>query len=100
MKYQFRFLHTNRLYEESHFANRLAQWPFYPESNPIGHGQMDGKKLASDYSIINYARENDMIIVTKDVEFRKASEENNFPLILLDNEEILKMIVEKLKFFS
>jgi predicted nuclease of predicted toxin-antitoxin system len=62
--------------------------------------QMDGKKLASDYSIINYARENDMIIVTKDVEFRKASEENNFPLILLDNEEILKMIVEKLKFFS
>ena len=61
--------------------------------------QMDGKKLASDYSIINYARENDMIIVTKDVEFRKASEENNFPLILLDNEEILKMIVEKLKFF-
>ena len=62
--------------------------------------QMEGKKLASDYSIINYARENDMIIVTKDVEFRKASEENNFPLILLDNEEILKMSVEKLKFFS
>ena len=62
--------------------------------------QMEGKKLASDYSIINYARENDMIIVTKDVEFRKASEENNFPLILLDNEEILKMIVEKLKIFS
>ena len=62
--------------------------------------QMEGKKLASDYSINNYARENDMIIVTKDVEFRKASEENNFPLILLDNEEILKMIVEKLKFFS
>ena len=62
--------------------------------------QMEGKKLASDYSIINYARENDMIIVTKDAEFRKASEENNFPLILLDNEEILKMIVEKLKFFS
>ena len=62
--------------------------------------QKEGKKLASDYSIINYARENDMIIVTKDVEFRKASEENNFPLILLDNEEILKMIVEKLKIFS
>jgi len=59
----------------------------------------DGKKLASDYSIINYARENDMIIVTKDTEFRKASEENNFPLILLDDEEILKVIVEKLKKF-
>ncbi len=56
-----------------------------------------GQKLGSDYSIITYARENDMIIVTKDTEFRKASEENNFPLILLDEEEILKVIVEKLK---
>jgi rRNA-processing protein FCF1 len=46
---------------------------------------------------INYARENDMIIITKDTEFRKASEENDFPLILLDDEEILKVIVEKLK---
>ena len=61
--------------------------------------QLEGKKLASDYSIINYARENDMIIVTKDTEFRKASEENNFSLILLDDEEILKVIVEKLKNF-
>ncbi len=58
-----------------------------------------GQKLGSDYSIITYARENDMIIVTKDTEFRKASEENNFPLILLDDEEILKVIVEKLKQF-
>ncbi len=59
--------------------------------------QIEGKKLGSDYSIINYARENNMIIVTKDTEFRKASEENNFPLVLLDDEEILKVIVEKLK---
>lgn len=61
--------------------------------------QIAGKKLASDYSIINYARENDMIIVTKDTEFRKASEENNFPLILLDDEEIFQVILEKLKQF-
>lgn len=61
--------------------------------------QIAGKKLSSDYSIINYARENNMIIVTKDTEFRKASEENDFPLILLDDEEILKVIVEKLKNF-
>ncbi len=59
--------------------------------------QIEGKKLGSDYSIINYARENNMIIVTKDTEFRKASEENNFPLILLDDEEIFNVIVEKLK---
>jgi len=61
--------------------------------------QTMGKKLGSDYSIINYARENNMIIVTKDTEFRKASEENDFPLILLDDEEILKVILEKLKKF-
>ena len=61
--------------------------------------QINGIKLGSDYSIINYARENNMIIVTKDTEFRKASEGNNFPLILLDDEEILKVIVEKLKQF-
>jgi len=40
-----------------------------------------------------------MIIVTKDTEFRKASEENDFPLILLDDEEILTVILEKLKKF-
>ena len=61
--------------------------------------QIKGKKLGSDYSIINYARENNMIIVTKDTEFRKASEENDFPLILLDDEEILKVIVDRLKKF-
>ncbi len=61
--------------------------------------RMEGKKLASDPSVIRYAQENDMIIVTKDTEFRKASEENDFPLILLDDEEILKVIVEKLKKF-
>lgn len=62
--------------------------------------QIAGKKLSSDYSVINFARENNMIIVTKDTEFRKASEENNFPLILLDDEEILKVIIEKLKKFA
>lgn len=61
--------------------------------------QNSGIKLGSDYSIINYARANDMIIVTKDTEFRKASEENDFPLILLDDQEILKVIVDKLKKF-
>ncbi|MBI1662761.1 MAG: DUF5615 family PIN-like protein [Nitrosopumilus sp.] len=58
---------------------------------------MAGEKLGSDFSIIKYAQENNLIIVTKDKEFRKASEENDFPLILLDDEEILKVIIQKLK---
>lgn len=61
---------------------------------------MAGEKLGSDFSIIQYAQKNNLIIVTKDKEFRKASEENNFPLILLDDEEILKVIIEKLKKFN
>jgi len=60
---------------------------------------MEGKKLHTDYSIINYARENDMILVTRDTESGQACGENNLSCILLDNDEIFKIILEKLKNF-
>ncbi len=56
-----------------------------------------GLKLRTDYSIINYARENDMLLVTRDTESGQACAENNLPCILLDNDEIFKLVVEKLK---
>jgi predicted nuclease of predicted toxin-antitoxin system len=56
-----------------------------------------GLKLRTDYSIINYARENDMLLVTRDTESGQACAENNLPCILLDNDEIFKIVVEKLK---
>ena len=59
----------------------------------------DGKKLHTDYSIINYAKENDMILVTRDTESGQACEENDLPCILLDNDEIFKIVLEKLKSF-
>jgi predicted nuclease of predicted toxin-antitoxin system len=59
----------------------------------------EGKKLHADYSVINYARENNMILVTRDTENGIACNENNLPYILLDNEEIFKIVVEKLKQF-
>jgi len=59
----------------------------------------DGKKLRTDYSIINYAKENGMILVTRDTESGHACKENGLPCILLDNDEIFKMVVEKLKKF-
>ena len=59
----------------------------------------EGKKLHSDYSVINFAKENDMILVTRDTENGQACEENNLPCILLDNEEIFKIVLEKLKSF-
>jgi len=57
----------------------------------------EGKKLRTDYSIINYARENQMILVTRDTESGQACAENDLPCILLDNAEIFKIVVEKLK---
>ena len=59
----------------------------------------EGKKLHTDYSIINYAKENNMILITRDTESGQACAENNLPYSLLDNEEIFKIVVEKLKQF-
>jgi predicted nuclease of predicted toxin-antitoxin system len=60
---------------------------------------IEGKKLRTDYSIINYAKENGMILVTRDTESGQACKENNLPCILLDNDEIFKIVIEKLKKF-
>ena len=57
----------------------------------------DGIKLHTDYSILNYAKKNNMILVTRDTENGQACEENNLPCILLDNDEIFKVVLEKLK---
>ena len=59
----------------------------------------EGKNLHTDYSVINYAKENGMILVTRDTENGQACEENNLPCILLDNHEIFKIVIEKLKSF-
>jgi len=56
----------------------------------------EGKKLATDYSVINYAKDNNMILVTRDKEPAKGCEENNIPCILIGDEEIFKIVVEKL----
>lgn len=57
----------------------------------------EGKKLHSDYSVINYAKENGMVLITRDTESGQACVENGLPCILLDNNEIFKIVVEKLK---
>jgi predicted nuclease of predicted toxin-antitoxin system len=59
--------------------------------------RIEGEKLHTDYSVINYAKENQMILVTRDTESGQACEENGLPCILLDNDEIFKIVTEKLK---
>ncbi len=58
-----------------------------------------GHKLRTDYSVINYAKENNMILVTRDTESGQACMENDLPFILLDNNEIFKIVLEKLNSF-
>jgi len=60
----------------------------------------EGRNLRTDYSIISYAKENKMILVTRDTESGQACRENDLPCILLDNDEIFKIVVKKLKNFS
>jgi predicted nuclease of predicted toxin-antitoxin system len=59
----------------------------------------EGKKLHTDYSVINYAKENNMLLITRDTESGQACVENNLPCVLLDKEEIFKIVLEKLKQF-
>jgi rRNA-processing protein FCF1 len=56
----------------------------------------EGKKLTSDYSMIKYAEENGMVVVTEDTEVGKACKENNIPCVLLDKETIFRIILEDL----
>ena len=61
--------------------------------------RVEGFKLHADYSVINYAKENDMILITRDTESGIACNENNIPCILLDSDEIFKLILEKTEKF-
>ena len=65
----------------------------------LKNSEVKAKKLHTDYSVINYAKENDMILITRDTESGQACEENGLPCILLDNNEIFKIVTEKLKTF-
>lgn len=59
----------------------------------------EGKKLKTDYSIINYAHENGLVLITRDTESGQACAENNIPYILLDNEAIFKIVLGELEKF-
>ena len=59
----------------------------------------DGKKLHTDYSVISYAKEHYMILITRDTESGQACEENGLPCVLLDNNEIFKIVLDKLRQF-
>ena len=59
----------------------------------------EGLKLHTDFSVISYAKKNNMILITRDTESGEACNENNIPCILLDTDEIFKIVLDKLRGF-
>ena len=56
----------------------------------------EGLKLHTDFSVISYAKKNKMILITRDTESGEACNENNISCILLDKDEIFKIVLDKL----
>ena len=59
----------------------------------------EGLKLHTDFSVISYAKKNKMILITRDTESGEACNENNISCILLDKDEIFKIVLDKLNKF-
>jgi len=59
----------------------------------------EGLNLHTDFSVISYAKKNKMILVTRDTESGEACNENDIPCILLDAEEIFKIVLDNLRKF-
>ena len=57
----------------------------------------EGKKLQSDFSVLNYARDNKMILITADVENKKGCEENNMPCVAIGKSDVLDFVLNELK---
>jgi len=76
---------------------RLEKMGF--EAYSVKKLRADGLKLHADYSLIKYAKDNNMILITRDKENGIACNENSIPCILLDREEIFKIVLDKLKQF-
>jgi predicted nuclease of predicted toxin-antitoxin system len=59
-----------------------------------------GKKLHSDFSVLKYAKEKEMILVTADIENQNGCEENEIKYVRINKETVLKSILEGLKAFK
>ena len=55
------------------------------------------KKMSSDFSVLTYAKDNDMILISADAENQKGCEENNIKYVPINNEIILNVVLDGLK---
>lgn len=57
----------------------------------------DGRNLKTDYSVLSYAKEHNMVLLTRDKENIKACTENNIPCIPLDDDALFALAVRELE---
>jgi len=56
----------------------------------------EGKKMGSDFSVLTYAKDNDMTLVSADLENQKGCEENGIKFVQLNKVTLLKQILDGL----
>ena len=76
---------------------KLAKIGF--EAYSVKKLRAEGLNLHTDFSVISYAKKNKMILITRDTESGEACDENNIPCILLDTDEIFKIVLDSLRKF-
>ena len=76
---------------------KLAKIGF--EAYSVKKLRVEGLNLHTDFSVISYAKKNKMILVTRDTESGEACNENDIPCILLDADEIFKIVLDNLRKF-
>ena len=59
--------------------------------------RLDGKALSSDYSVLNYVKEHDMILITEDNENDAGCKENNLDCIKLGQNPSIDDILKELE---
>jgi len=60
----------------------------------------EGKPMGSDFSVLTYARENKMILITADVENHKGCMENGIHFIPINKDTILKSMLDGLENYT
>lgn len=50
-------------------------------------------KLRNDFNIINYAKDHDMILITKDKENGQTCDDNGYPCIWLSDDRVFEQII-------
>jgi len=59
-----------------------------------------GVKMKSDFSVLTHAKNNNMILISADIENQEGCKENDIKYVPINNEIILNVVLEGLKKFN